>query len=56
MRKIFAAKDVPLNSWQIKDQREFHRPDWDSVKTSSNNPNLAEFDDYFDFVVEQVNQ
>lgn len=56
VRNIFAAKDVPLTFLaMIKDQREFHRPDWDSVKTSSNNPNLAEFDDYFDFVVKQVN-
>jgi predicted nucleotidyltransferase component of viral defense system len=56
VRHIFAAKEVPL--WlmgRIKDQKEFHRPDWDSVRASSNNPDLAVFDDYFDFVVEQVN-
>jgi len=53
---IFAAKEVPLTLLgRIKDQREFHRPDWDSVKTSSNNPNIAEFDYYFDFVVGEVN-
>ena len=56
VRHIFAAKDVPLMLLgKIKDQKEFHRPDWDSVKASSNNPGLAQFDDYFDFVVERVN-
>jgi predicted nucleotidyltransferase component of viral defense system len=53
VRRIFAAKEVPLSLLgRIKDQREFHRPDWDSVKASSNDDNLAEFDTYFDFVVE----
>lgn len=56
VRHIFAAKEVPLRLLgRIKEQKEFHRPDWDSVKISSNNPELAEFDYYFDFVVEQVN-
>lgn len=56
VRHIFSAKEVPLALLEkIKDQREFHRPDWDSVKASSNDDNLAEFDTYFDFVVEQVN-
>jgi len=56
VRHIFAAKDVPLGLLgKIQNQREFHRPDWDSVKTSSNDENLAEFDTYFDFVVAQVN-
>jgi predicted nucleotidyltransferase component of viral defense system len=55
-RHIFAAKEVPLRFLRkIKDQREFHRPDWDSVKASSNNNRLADFDYYFDFVVDQVN-
>jgi predicted nucleotidyltransferase component of viral defense system len=55
VRHIFAAKEVPLRLLgKIKDQREFHRPDWDSVRASSNNPDLAEFDDYFDFVVGRV--
>lgn len=55
VRNIFATKDVPLSFLaRIKDQREFHRPDWDSVKASSNNPDLAEFDDYFDFVTAKV--
>lgn len=56
IRHIFAAKEVPLELLKkIADQREFHRPDWDSVKASSNDDDLAEFDTYFDFVVEQVN-
>jgi len=56
VRHIFAAKEVPLKLLRkIKNQKEFHRPDWDNVKISSNNDNLAEFDYYFDFVVEQVN-
>jgi len=55
LRNIFAAKEVPLSLLgKIKDQREFHRPDWDSVKASSNDDNLAEFNAYFDFVVKQV--
>lgn len=55
LRNIFGAKQVPLQLLEkIKDQREFHRPDWDSVRASSNDPDLAEFDEYFDFVVKQV--
>jgi predicted nucleotidyltransferase component of viral defense system len=56
VRNIFAAKEVPLGLLdKIREQREFHRPDWDSVRASSNDEALAEFDTYFDFVVEQVN-
>lgn len=56
LRHIFAAKEVPLSLLgKIHEQREFHRPDWDSVKTSSNDENLADFDTYFDFIVELVN-
>jgi hypothetical protein len=55
LRHIFAAKDVPLEFLQlIAAQREFHRPDWDSVRLSINNDNLKEFDFYFDFVIEEV--
>jgi predicted nucleotidyltransferase component of viral defense system len=55
LRHIFAAKDVPLELLQlIAAQREFHRPDWDSVRLSINNDKLKEFDFYFDFVVEEV--
>ena len=54
VRNIFAAKDVPLALLaKIKDQREFHRPDWDSVKATARAA-LAEFDEYFDFVVMRV--
>jgi hypothetical protein len=54
VRHIFSAKDVPLGLLgRIKDQKEFHRPDWDSVRTSSNEK-VEEFDNYFDFVLEQV--
>lgn len=55
LRHIFAAKDVPLELLQlIAVQREFHRPDWDSVRRSINKVNLKEFDFYFDFVVDEV--
>jgi hypothetical protein len=55
LRHIFAAKEVPLEFLQlIAAQREFHRPDWDSVRLSISSDNLKEFDFYFDFVVEEV--
>jgi hypothetical protein len=41
VRHIFAAKEVPLNLLEkIQEQRKFHRPDWDSVKASSNDDDL----------------
>lgn len=53
-RQIFAAKAVPLEFLgRIKDQREFHRPDWDSVKASSSEE-VEDFDFYFDFVAKRV--
>ena len=53
-RHIFAAKDVPLNLLpNIEGFREFHRPDWESVKTATKS-GLKEFDHYFNFVVEIV--
>jgi len=53
-RRIFAAKEVPLRLLgKIRDQREFHRPDWDSVRNSSRET-VGDFDHYFDFVVEQT--
>jgi hypothetical protein len=53
-RDIFAAKDVPLYLLQfIEPQREFHRPDWDSVRISTKQP-LQDFDFYFDFVLKEV--
>jgi Nucleotidyl transferase AbiEii toxin, Type IV TA system len=55
LRHIFAAKEVPLDLLQlIAKQREFHRPDWDSVRLSTAHDRLEDFDFYFDFVLEQV--
>lgn len=55
VKHIFAAKEVPLRLLgRIRDQKEFHRPDWASVETSSSQ-HLGEFDEYFDFIVVQVN-
>jgi len=53
-RHIFAAKEVPLALLgRIKDQREFHRPDWDSVKASVRDE-TRDYDFYFEFVTGQV--
>ena len=53
-RQIFAAKEVPLEFLsRIKDEREFHRPDWDSVRASSSG-DVADFDYYFDFVTSRA--
>jgi hypothetical protein len=50
-RQIFAAKEVPLQLLEnIGAFREFHRPDWESVRTSTK-AQLKDFDYYFDFVV-----
>lgn len=50
-REIFAAKEVPVRLLsKIADFREFHRADWDSVRTATKG-SLEEFDFYFDFVV-----
>jgi len=55
LRNIFAAKDVPVALLQlIAEQREYHRPDWDSVRDSVPQDGLQEFDFYFDFVLKQV--
>jgi predicted nucleotidyltransferase component of viral defense system len=55
LRHIFGAKDVPIALLQsIADQREFHRPDWDSVRGTIAQDGLKGFDFYFDFVLEQV--
>jgi hypothetical protein len=49
-RHIFAAKDVPLRLIaRIPDTREFHRPDWPSVKDTIAGE-LQEYDVYFDAV------
>ncbi len=53
-RQIFAAKEVPLGLLaNIGAFREFHRPDWESVKTSTKGE-LESFDYYFDFVLDLV--
>ena len=55
LRHIFEAKEVPINLLQlIATQREFHRPDWDSVRLSIAHDGLEGFDFYFDFVLAQV--
>jgi Nucleotidyl transferase AbiEii toxin, Type IV TA system len=52
---IFEAKEVPLYLLRsIANQREFHRPDWDSVRASVSQEGLESFDYYFDFVLKQV--
>jgi predicted nucleotidyltransferase component of viral defense system len=49
-RPIFSAKEVPLGLlFQIKAQREFHRPDWAAVEQSVLEP-LESFDFYYDFL------
>ena len=54
-RQVFAAKEVPLQLLKkIGDFREFHRPDWESVRTSTRTP-LKEYDFYLDFVVDIAN-
>jgi predicted nucleotidyltransferase component of viral defense system len=51
---IFRAKEVDLKLIsRIADYREFHRPDWPSVRLSVSGA-LQEFDFYFDFVLEQT--
>lgn len=54
VRKVFAAKDVPLPLLsKISETREFHRPDWPAVIASVNEA-VKEFDFYFDFVLSKV--
>ncbi len=54
LRRIFAVKRVPLNMiGMIPNFREFHRPDFESVRdTLVLIPEVRDFDYYFDFVVE----
>jgi hypothetical protein len=55
VRQIFAAKEVPLHLLaKIPEHKEFHHPDWDSVRTSTRG-DLEPFDRYFDFVVAIAN-
>jgi Nucleotidyl transferase AbiEii toxin, Type IV TA system len=54
-KQIFAAKEVPLELLgKISTQKEFHRPDWDSVIASTQG-DLKDFDYYFNFVVAAAN-
>ncbi len=51
---IFAAKRVPVRLLgRIRDQREFHRQDWQSVIDSTRGE-LREFDFYFEFVLDLI--
>ena len=52
--RIFEAKLVPLQLLaDLPQHREFHRENWPSVIQSAR-ANLLSFDEYFDFVVDQV--
>ena len=54
VRQIFSAKDVPIGLLrEVRNYREFHRPDWPSVADSVSE-NLRDFDFYFDFVLAQI--
>lgn len=53
-RRIFEAKEVPFDLIpKIANQKEFHRPDWDSVRASTPEA-VKDFDYYFDYVVAQT--
>jgi len=56
LKGMFDAKRVPLRLLtRIRDHREFHRPDFASVKdTVKPNVRLRDFDFYFDYVVTLV--
>jgi hypothetical protein len=51
---IFAAKKVPLSFLSlVASEREFHRPDWDSVVNAATGE-LRDYDYYFDFVIKTI--
>jgi predicted nucleotidyltransferase component of viral defense system len=53
-RHVFAAKQVPLSLLpKVRDQREIHRQDWNSVRDTVKET-VEEFDYYFDFVLDQI--
>ncbi len=56
MGNIFAAKRVPVELIQkIPEYRDFHRPDFSSVRdTVKADVELQDFDFYFDYVVEKL--
>jgi hypothetical protein len=55
LRATFAVKRVPLRFIGMIDKsREFHRPDFASVRsTVSTSVKVKDFDDYFDYVLEK---
>ncbi len=56
IRQIFSAKDVPVKLLgNVREYREFHRPDWPSV-VDSVSEGLMEFDSYFDFVLAEIDR
>jgi len=58
LRVIFKAKAVPVNLiGQIKEFREYHRPDFIAVEnTVKPNTRIKDFDYYFDYVVSKCNK
>jgi len=56
LKNMFSAKRVPLHFIsKIKEYREFHRPDFSSVKdTVKTAEELKEFDFYFDYVLDKL--
>jgi hypothetical protein len=58
VKLVFKAKRVPLELLaKIKDYREFHQPDFQSVKdTVKPGVSLEAFDYYFDYVVRLADQ
>ncbi len=58
LRQVFSAKKVPLRLLgKIDENREFHRDDFASVEsTVSSEVTLLSFDEYVDFLVEQLTQ
>lgn len=58
LKNIFEVKRVPIDFlMKMKEQREFHRPDFESVKTTVTAGTVVEsFDFYFDFVVGLVHK
>jgi predicted nucleotidyltransferase component of viral defense system len=55
LESVFAAKHVPLHLiGAISEQREFHRDDFSAVRDTVQSMVLLEFDDYVDFLIEQL--
>jgi len=58
LQKIFYAKRVPIDFIKrIRNFREFHRQDFDAVKSTVNSGyNLRDFDYYFDYVLKRCEE